>query len=284
MTSGYNSGSAAIITRAAVPPGEQVWLDTYRTWQRFHHGVRRAGIPLLKRLPAYRRCVLVAGCQRSGTTMLTRFIADAPGFSRLALTLDDELDAALALAGFVELPQQRRYCFQTTYLNECFHEYQTLASDQRLIWVVRNPYSVVYSMLHNWRRFALNELYDSCGFQEAGARRSGLLGLFGPSRLEKACLAYRGKVAQILSIRRLLRPAQLMVVDYDRIAAEPGKWLPEIFTFAEASYNAESALQVRQSSTGKAGGLSKRERGTIERLTWSTYQECLALTTTSAAR
>ncbi len=284
MTSGYNSGSAAIITRAAVPPGEQVWLDTYRTWQRFHHGVRRAGIPLLKRLPAYPRCVLVAGCQRSGTTMLTRLIADAPGFSRLALTRDDELDAALALAGFVELPQQRRYCFQTTYLNECFHEYQTLAPDQRLIWVVRNPYSVVYSMLHNWRRFALNELYDSCGFQEAGARRSGLLGLFGPSRLEKACLAYRGKVAQILSIRRLLRPAQLMIVDYDRIAAEPGKLLPEIFTFADASYNAESALQVRQSSTGKAGGLSKRERGTIERLTWSTYQECLALTTTSAAR
>ena len=60
-----------------------------------------------------------------------------------ALTTDDELDAALALAGLVDLPLERRYCFQTTYLNERYEDYRTLDAGQRLIWVLRNHYSVV---------------------------------------------------------------------------------------------------------------------------------------------
>src|SRR5215471_17197891 len=63
------------ITRASIPQTQRVWLDRYRTWRRFHRGVRRRGLPLLKNLPSYPRCILVAGCQRSGTTMLTRLIA-----------------------------------------------------------------------------------------------------------------------------------------------------------------------------------------------------------------
>jgi hypothetical protein len=273
MTSGYSSDDA--ITPAAIPAAQRVWLDRYRTWKRFHRGVRRPGLPLLKSLSQYPRCVLVAGCQRSGTTMLTRLIAKAPGFARLALTRHDELDAALALAGFIDLPQRRRYCFQTTYLNESFLEYRTLAADQRLIWVVRNPYSVVYSMLYNWRRFALNELYQGCGVQSVG--RVQLPWLFGPSRITKACLAYSGKVAQILSIRHLLPPAQLLVVDYDRLVAAPADWLPGIFAFADAPYDARIAREVRHGPLGEADRLSGSARRLIERLTWSTYRECVAL-------
>jgi hypothetical protein len=242
--------------------------------------VRRRGLPLLKNLPSYSRCVLVAGCQRSGTTMLARLIAAAPGFARLRLTADDELDAALALAGFVDLPNDPRYCFQTTYLNECFLEYRRLAPDQRLIWVVRNPYSVVYSMLYNWRRFALNELYEGCGVASAKSvrlRRSRLMWPFGPSRIEKACLAYRGKVAQILSIRHLLRPEQLLTIDYDLLSAAPEQWLPRIFQFADAPYDAACAYEVRRGPAKKADALSIRARRLIEQLTGPTYRECIAL-------
>jgi Sulfotransferase family len=274
MTSGYISDGDATITPAAIPAAHRVWLDRYGSWQRFHWGVRRR-LPLLKSLSRYPRCVLVAGCQRSGTTMLARLIANAPGFTRLKLTGHDELDAALVLAGFIDLPQQRRYCFQTTYLNENFHEYRTLAADQRLIWVVRNPYSVVYSMLHNWRRFALNELYQGCGVPNAGRER--MAWPFGPSRLTKACLAYRGKVAQIMSIRHLLSPEQLLVVDYDRLVAAPSDWLPGIFAFAEAPYDASIAREVHRGSGAEADRLSGSARRLIERLTWSTYRECVAL-------
>ncbi len=284
MASEYNSDSRATVTRTSVPEFQRPWLDRYRTWQRFHRGVRKARLPLLKNLPRYPRCVLVAGCQRSGTTMLTRLIAGASGFGRLALTKDDELDAALALAGFIDLPLGQRYCFQTTYLNECFPDYRALGTDQRLIWVVRNPYSVVYSMLHNWGRFALNELYEGCGIEEASSarlRRSRLVWPFGPSWLEKASLAYRGKLQQILTIRQLVPAEQLLVVDYDTLILSPDEWLPRIFQFADAPYEAARARSVRSNPAKKADRLSSRERRQIEQLTWPTYRACVALATTT---
>lgn len=268
------------ITRTSIPQTQRVWLDRYRTWRRFHHGVRRPGLPLLKNLPSYPRCILVAGCQRSGTTMLTRLIARAPGFARLRLTRDDELDAALALAGFVDLPNDQRYCLQTTYLNECFLEYRQLGPDQRLIWVVRNPYAVVYSMLHNWGRFALNELYEGCGLLSTNSprqRRSNWMWPLGPSRIEKACLSYRAKAAQILSIRQMLRREQLLVIDYDLLTAAPGEWLPRIFEFADAPYDAACAREVRRSPAANTDPLSSRARRLVEELAGPTYRECITL-------
>ena len=279
------SKGAGTATRASVPAVQRGSLERYGTWQRFHRGVRRDGTPLLQNLERYPRCVLVAGCQRSGTTMLTRLIAGAAGFTRLELTADDELDAALALAGLIDLPQERRYCFQTTYLNERFGEYRVMRSDQRLIWVLRNPYSVVYSMLHNWRRFGLNELYRGCGVQtttSARLRRSGMMWPFGPSRIEKACLAYRGKVAQILEIRRLLRPEQLLTVDYDNLIALPHEWLPRIFAFAEAQYDATYAREVRVDSLKKADRLSASARRLVEQFALPTYRECIGLAAASS--
>jgi hypothetical protein len=212
--------------------------------------------------------------------MLTRLIASASEFSRLRLTADDELDAALALAGFIDLPNDRRFCFQTTYLNESFSDYSGLGPDQRLIWVLRNPYSVVYSMLYNWKRFALNELYEGCGVPIAGTsglRRAKLMWPFGPSRVEKACLAYRGKVAQILSIRHLLRPEQLLTVDYDLVSAAPSESLPRIFKFAGASYDSVYAKEVRGGMASRADALSRGARRLVERLALPTYLECIQL-------
>jgi hypothetical protein len=212
--------------------------------------------------------------------MLTRLIAGASGFARLGLTVDDELDAAIALAGLIELPTGRRYCFQTTYLNECFGEYATLRRDQRLIWVLRNPYSVVYSMLYNWRRWALNELYAGCGIPANATwrqRRAWAFWPLGPSQLEKACYAYAGKVAQILSIRQLLPREQLLVVDYDTLVSAPGEWLPLIFDFAGAPYDPSYSLKIRPEHARKADRLSRRAREHIEAVAAPVYRECLAL-------
>ena len=280
MVSENNFELHVTVTRAAIPQTQQHWIDSLGSWPRFHRRLRIPGRPLLTNLAAYPRCVLVAGCQRSGTTMLTRLLAGASGFARLGLTVDDELDAALALAGLIELPGARRYCFQTTYLNECFAEYATLRSDQRLIWVLRNPYSVVYSMLHNWRRWALNELYAGCGIPAAASRRMRRAWAFwplGPSQLEKACYAYAGKVAQILSIRQLVPWERLLVVDYDALVAAPSECLPHIFAFAGASYDPAYALKIRPDSARKADRLSRRARERIESIAAPVYRECLAL-------
>jgi hypothetical protein len=279
MVTENNIELRATVTRAAIPQTQQIWLEHYSSWKRFH-AVRKARLALLQKLPDYRRCVLVAGCQRSGTTMLTHLIAGSPGFARLHLTVDDELDAALALAGYIDLPSRLRYCFQTTYLNEQFPAYRTLAPDQRLIWVVRNPYSVVYSMLHNWRRFALNELYASCGLPAQASprlRRAWLPWPLGPTRLEKACLAYTGKVAQIHEIRRLIAPEQLLTVDYDTLIEAPDRCLRRIFEFAQANYDPAYARKIRPDSAKKAAALSRSARAQIDALTGEAYRECRLL-------
>lgn len=158
------------VERGDLPPDQRIWLRNFRTWQRFHHGPRQEPGPLTKTLASYPDAVLVAGCQRSGTTMLTRVIARSRAFRGLALTHDDELDAAITLAGYLELPRDKRYCFQTTYLNERYPEYRAMGAGQKLIWVLRNPASVVYSMVYNWKRFALNELYEAT--REAALKRA----------------------------------------------------------------------------------------------------------------
>jgi hypothetical protein len=223
---------------------------------------------------------MVAGCQRSGTTMLTRIIARSASFRSLALTDDDELDAALALCGEIDLPLGTRYCFQTTYLNESYAEYQMMGPDNRLIWVLRNPKSVIFSMIHNWRRFALNELYEGCGLALAKSDRLRNVRLpwpLGPSRTEKACLSYSAKTAQINAIRNIMNPEHVMVLDYDKLVTAPHEWLPKIFAFIDEPYDPKYANSVRTSSLEKADRLTRAANRLIEQEADPVYRACLEL-------
>lgn len=271
---------------ADLPGSERSLVERYHSrrsgWKRFARDFRSRGVPLLARIDAFPGAVLVAGCQRSGTTMLTRLIAASGTFRRFALTHDDELDAALILAGAVTLPGEGRYCFQTTYLNERRAEYASLRADQRLIWVVRNPHSVVFSMVHNWRRFALEELYQSCGRVAGEPAISGLQCMIGDGWARKACLAYRGKAAQLFELPELVPPGQLLVVDYDALVRDPAGWLPRIFSFIGAPYDAASATRVRRDSIGKSKRLSARERALVDTLAQPTYERTLALVSRAA--
>jgi hypothetical protein len=51
------------------------------TWHQFEQTVRARGCNLLRRLGNFPRSILVAGCQRSGTTMLSRIITQSEGMT-----------------------------------------------------------------------------------------------------------------------------------------------------------------------------------------------------------
>ena len=55
--------------------------EIIKRWPQFEKKVRLRGVELLKRLDDFPDSILVTGCQRSGTTMLTKIIA-AIGLSR----------------------------------------------------------------------------------------------------------------------------------------------------------------------------------------------------------
>ena len=124
------------------------------SWAKFEKQIRKRDNRLLARLDDFPGSILVAGCQRSGTTAITRILREAIGMPPFSITRDDELDGALILYGHASSEFRGRCCFQTTYVNERVTEYSE-HDDFKLAWVIRNPHAVVSSMLYHWRRGAL---------------------------------------------------------------------------------------------------------------------------------
>lgn len=253
-------------------------------WEQFTREVRSRGGKLLSRLDEFPNSVLVAGCQRSGTTMLSRLINGSDGMTCYWFGPDDELDAALLLSGYVDHQPLGRYCFQTTYLNDRYREYYEHDAGQRLVWVLRNPRSAVYSMLNNWDDRALAELFTSCAapnLRRGEATVYRLAGTVGFSRIRRACRAYNAKIAQLLEIHSHLKPEQLMVVHYNDLVSRPSSILASIYSFIDLPYRSSYSSQIHPNSLARADAFSNRERDLVDRLCMPIYNQARCLTATS---
>jgi hypothetical protein len=263
------------VLRKRLPGVKDPW-----SWKKFHHDIRSEGCNLLVGLQRFPDSILIAGCQRSGTTILARLISESDGMVNYRTRDDDELDAALILCGH-ELPSlEGRYCFQTTYLNECYREYLNESYRYKLVWVLRNPYSVVCSMRYNWDRFAFNELFDACGYPlltEEEKRRHDRYGPISTSRIYRACLAYVGKELQAVELTRHLSDSKFMVVDYDDLVQNKSQLLSRIFEFIELPYKSRYAEKIHGRSLRKSDWLTKRERKRIGELCVPVYENLKSL-------
>lgn len=251
-----------------------------RSWAAFHAIVKQPGRPLLARLDDYADPILVAGCQRSGTTALARLLKRADGMVDHAFGHDDELDGALLLAGHVTREPAGRHCFQTTYLNDRYREYFE-HDNYRLIWMLREPRSVVYSMLYNWKRGALNRLFEACGAEaltQSDERPSVAAVWLGPSRLEKTCASYVGKTAQTTELVERLG-GRIAVVDYDELVAFKRELLPELARFAGVAYDARLADALNDRSVAKRKALSPRYAEYVDRFCSAAYRHAFELRT-----
>ena len=244
------------------------------SWQKFARKVRRKGIPLLQKLDEYPDSILVTGCQRSGTTMLARVVSKSSSITKYGITKDDELAAALILSGYVNHDVKGRHCFQTTYLNENLAEYFELDEMHRVIWVIRSPMSVVYSMVYNWKRFALNELFLAVGKDQLPppiAKRFKKYGILSVNPVQRACYAYNGKIKQLDEIVKQWPGSRLFVVDYDQLVTETGAVLPEIFKFLDLPYNTELEKGVLSTSLAKADKMPQRHSGAVDSICTPVY-------------
>jgi hypothetical protein len=222
------------------------------TWAQFHRSVK-PGRKLLARLERFPDPVLVAGCQRSGTTATTRLLARAEGVGDYRFGKDDELDAALLLSGYADLPVTGRACFQTTYLNDRLDEYFE-HDGFRLVWLIREPRSVVYSMLFNWRRGALRRLYAACGRAE-DTRAPAFRGFDADllrSSFEKACAAYAAKTAQVFELTRRLGSDRVLVLDYNDLVLDKEQLLPALFAFAGLPFRRELGEGLHSQALSRA--------------------------------
>jgi hypothetical protein len=247
--------------------------DTW-SWKRFHTEVRSRGCSLLAKLSDFSGAILVSGCQRSGTTILARIIRQSDGIVDFQVRGDDELDAALILSGVEGRSARGRYCFQTTYVNECYREYLDEAHDFKLVWVLRNPLSVVYSMKYNWSRFAFNELYEACGRKQLeedlgqGVRHGRIL----RSKTIRACLSYNAKQRQAMELMEGLGRERMMIVEYEGFIADRWVVLPAIYNFIHLPYQPRYAESLRTNSLKKADFLSESDREIVHDLCFPVYE------------
>lgn len=246
------------------------------SWPQFARHVRSKEENLLKELHRFPNSILVTGCQRSGTTMVSRIITKSEGMMNYWFGKDDELDAALILSGAEEHAPQGRYCFQTTYLNDRYHEYFTLDHSHRVVWILRNPYSVVYSLMYNWGRFAFNELFRLCGsdFLDWEERcRYDRFGRIGVSKIKRACLSYNGKVSQLNEVMGAVSKERIIVLEYDELVNNKESQLPKLYDFIGIKYKPEYVEFIHTKSMSKARQLSRREKEVVQKLCIPVYEE-----------
>ncbi|MGD9211753.1 MAG: sulfotransferase [Desulfobacteraceae bacterium] len=247
-----------------------------KNWPQFAKKVRKKKVPLLKELDNFPASILIAGCQRSGTTMLARIITQSEGMVNYWFGRDDELDAALILSGTVPHTPSGRYCFQTTYLNENYPEYFEHNNGHKLIWVLRNPYSVVYSMKYNWRGWALNELFEACGVQfldETQLKRYQRFGVIGIPKILRACLSYKGKTIQIEKILEKFGKDRVLVIEYDDLIQKKEVKLEKVYQFLGLAFKKKYADLINAKSLHKSDKLSKKEKSLVLEHAFPTYEK-----------
>jgi hypothetical protein len=236
-------------------------------WQSFARDVRGTQGKLLVRLSEFQDSILVTGCQRSGGTMLSRVFTNSEGMTNYWFGKDDELDAALILSGRVPHVIHGRYCFQTTYLNERYDEYFDHLQAYRMIWCLRNPHSVVYSMVHNWKNFALNELFLTCGYGFMNYEdrvRFQRFGLWGIPRIRRGAYAYAGKVSQLFALQAAIPQGILNVVEYDDLVMNKAIVLPRLHERLSVKFRTGDADSISERSLGKREKLSSDERKVVD--------------------
>jgi hypothetical protein len=246
----------------------EMTLDAIDTWVKFSNQVRSKGCNLLKQLDTYPNSILVTGCQRSGTTMLSRIIRESDGIvDYWSGKVDDELEGALILSGNLPHHPKGRYCFQTTYLNQCFHEYYGHGNGHKILWVLRNPFSTIYSLRYNWPKRALENTFRDSVSLSLGIKDKLLYSLAGDrlyDNLKKACLLYSWKLSQLFELYSKLGPLAIMVIDYDDLVMEKDKILPCVYDFIDLPYKTSYAGKIHTSSVDKKKLLTAKEMDIVK--------------------
>lgn len=244
---------------------------TLRSWRQFARKKRPHIHDLLSELHRFENPILVYGCQRSGTTMVSRLLTSSSDLTDYWFGPDDELAAAQILAGLVSHEPRGRYCFQVTYLNDQYRQLLQHAKSHKLVWVLRDPYSVVHSMLHNWSRFALSELYRHCGHAEYAALpsrfKSGLYLLWPPyRRLLRACCSYVAKLRQIDVLYPAYPAGNLYLLEYEEFVVHKTTQVPALFAFLELDYAPSILESIRASSLAKKQNMTPVEQASVREI------------------
>lgn len=231
------------------------------SWNDFYDAMMNR--PLLARLDDYRDALLIAGCDWSASTAITRLFKRLPCFADSSWGHDDELDGALLLANGAEHGEEAfgRHCFQTTYVRERYREYWE-HEHFRLVWIVREPRAAVRSLLASRERTLPPR--TTLGLPGKSARGQAA------SRLEKACAAYLASIRQTWELKQRLGN-RIAIVDYDELTTHRNRLLPALCRFAGVECDARVLHHLHGKSVRK-GAMAPWEALIVDQLALPAYR------------
>lgn len=249
-----------------------------KNWKQFSRKIRRKKDDLLTGLKNYSNSILIIGCQRSGTTLLSRIITNSEGMVKYCFSKDDELDAALILSEHLIHEPRGRYCFQVTYLNSHYTNLFPYLETQKTIWVLRNPYSVIYSMIYNWNSDALDTLFQDCGLKYIidnnieidELYKSSFLGI---SKIYKAIFSYNARILQSIDIKKRAPKNYFFATNYENIIENTHDNLIEIYNFIGLKYEFKYGNIVEHKSMRKAKKMKKKQKELICKYCMPVYEQ-----------
>jgi hypothetical protein len=131
-------------------------------------------------------------------------------------------------------------------------------------------------MLHNRKGFALNRLFEGCGFPilcEREKRKYKRFGRFGVIRLQRACYSYVGKTRQAFELQENLTPQDIFFIEYDDLVQKKDVLLPLVYRFIGLSYKDEYANGIHNRSLGRIEQLSRKEEENVDRICLPIYEK-----------
>jgi hypothetical protein len=225
-------------------------------WSTFEREFREPGKRLLKGLSQFKRCVLVSGCQRSGTTLLTKVLSSGQTFTR-------EHQASLILAGALPYKGNSKCpVLQSTYVNEAWNEY--LEHDNfKLVWVIRDPFRTIYSMMFNWNLDSIHRFLRYSGYRKDEG-----------NILESCCTIYNIKAMQLMHLKRELGD-RVIPVRYESVVNNKEVIVPKLYEKTGLKFNKGALNIVRNKHANRWKSLDDIE--IIEKRTNHYYDSMLTL-------
>ena len=203
----------------------------YKNWQEINMlrlpNIRKASH--FQKLPSSKyKNLLLFGCQRTGTSwttkMLEKYLPKTFAFSEIQVfyfLLDDyiipEFDAELLV-------------FQTTFINLEIESYKNCLANTQFLLMVRNPFSVICSLLYNFIYLDIISNYYKSRMKESDLVETE------NKDLKMAVEVYRQSMRVSLDMIKKFDRARMKVIFYDDMVLNTPEVLADIANFLDLDF------------------------------------------------
>lgn len=210
----------------------------YRDWTEINVSILpsiKAGSHFEVLPPAPYTNLLVFGCQRSGTTWISKCIGE---YFPSAFSFTEEQTFHFLLNGYILPKIQAQYLvFQTTFINTEVESYYNAPINTKILLLLRNPYSVCHSLIYNFQLLEIVYGYRKNTMIEADFVDNTIT-----TELKMSLEIYRHSIRNALEIISSFNSSRIQVIIYDDAILDLKTTLTKIANFMDTELPQENFI------------------------------------------